>query len=178
MPAYLVTPLSFGYRPDERLRVLWSPSQGSFAVHATENQDARDAIKVMADWPPLSLSAIAESVAPSAPLTADTIALWRKVYRCDLRYPPRERRQLARAKGRRRAIAVPMFERREVTFYQPDDRLNIVQVAGELMLPVMRAWRCPWWRRGRPIESALVPVPPTAMSAGCSWASPGRRSSP
>lgn len=152
MLVYLVIPLSFPYRPDERLRIV-----GRYAIHVMHVPDDQGALRVGADLPPMALTTW--SNAPKYE-SFETLSLERKVYRCDHRHPPRERRLLARAKGRRRAIPVPMLERCEVTFYLPDDRIDLVQLTGELMVPVRRVWRCPWWRRGRPIETAMVDVPP------------------
>lgn len=156
-PVYLVIPLSFAYRPHERLRVVGHPLLGRYAIHAMHVPDDRLAFKVASDLPPMDLTAW---TGPPKYEAFETLSLWRKVYRCDYRYPPRERRLHARAKGRRGAIPVPMLERREVTFYLPDDRINLVQLTGELMVPIGRVWRCPWWRRGRPIAAAMVDVPP------------------
>ena len=177
MPVYLVTPMSFRYRTDERLRVLWSPSRGSFAVHVAEIQDGRDAIRVIADDPPLDLGAW---TAPARYEPVETLTLSRKVYRGQFRYYPRERRRLARKQGRRRATAVPMAELHETIFYVSPmaSDMPLGPVAEELAVTVARVWHCPWWRRGQPLTSAFVDVPTTATSAGCSWASRARLPAP
>jgi len=88
MPAYLVTPLSFRYRPDERLSSTGVPELAEFAIHACppEIDDGRDVIRVREDLAPLDLSADAPLVVEMP----DEIALWRKAHRSVVLYVPRE----------------------------------------------------------------------------------------
>jgi hypothetical protein len=124
-----------------------------YDVYVARDTGGRSAVQFVVTprawpWPP-----------PSTPFVgrADEIVLYRKLFRREDVFKPRERRTIARhgSRGRRTAKPVPMAVRGEIFVYAPKDTPGDTQIraaeaaqAAGVHFNTVTVWRCPWWRRG------------------------------
>jgi hypothetical protein len=137
------------YRPDDVLATI-----DGYSVYIARDTDRRAVIQFMVTpvaWPwPWS------TTTPNIGRSSE-IVLYRKLFRREDVFKPRERRIIARhgSRGRRTAKPVPMAVRGEIFVYATKDTPEDVQIrateaaqAAGVHLDTVTVWRCPWWRRG------------------------------